>query len=225
MKKKKLVFLINDLPFFMSHRLPIALNAVKNGYDVRIFTGQPASVQMYNSYKNINNKFNFPITELNFKSSDLNLFNNFYVFIKILNTFKKINPDILHVVSMKSIILGGMIARLINIKFLVISFSGFGYLFTGKKTFFERILIFLFLFLLKIICKHKNKKIICQNFVDKTFVLKNGLAKNKEIIFIKGSGVDLKLYKKIKYNINNNVVLMPSRLLKNKGVIDFFEAA
>ena len=63
MKKKKLVFLINDLPFFISHRLHIAKNAVKKGYDVRIFTGQPASLQMYNSYKKINKKFNFPITE------------------------------------------------------------------------------------------------------------------------------------------------------------------
>ena len=130
-----------------------------------------------------------------------------------------------HLVSLKPIILGGIISRIIHVKSVVISFSGLGYIFTGKKNYKTLILKIIVLILLKFICNHKNKKIICQNQIDKEFIIKNKLANINDIIFIKGSGVNLNIYSHIKYNLNKNTILMPSRILKNKGVLEFLEAA
>ena len=47
-KKLKIIFIVNHLAFFISHRLPLAIAAIKNGYEVELITGQPGSVTMEN---------------------------------------------------------------------------------------------------------------------------------------------------------------------------------
>ena len=53
MKRKKILYLVNDIPFFLSHRLDIAKNAKMNGFDVYVFAGKPASRNMYKAYYNL----------------------------------------------------------------------------------------------------------------------------------------------------------------------------
>ena len=43
---KKIVFFINHVAFFVSHRLPLALHAKKNGYEVILITGKAGSKVM-----------------------------------------------------------------------------------------------------------------------------------------------------------------------------------
>ena len=45
-KNKKIIFFINHVAFFVSHRLPLALEAINRGYDVELITGQPGSISM-----------------------------------------------------------------------------------------------------------------------------------------------------------------------------------
>ena len=221
---KKILYLINDLPFFVSHRLPIAEEAFKKGYSINLLTGKSASQIMNANFKNNKKLDLFNIKELNFESSSTHFLKNIFFLVQIVKNFLLIKPDIVHLVSLKPIILGGLACRFLNIKNIVISFSGFGYLFTGKTNFKKKFYKKLILFLLKLICKNNKKIIICQNNYDKNFILENNLANFNEVILIKGSGVDINLYENIKYKISNNLVLMPSRILKNKGVIEFLEA-
>ena len=50
--KKKILFLVNDLSFFISHRLNIALSAKADGYKVKIIYGEVAKKKR----KNFNSK-------------------------------------------------------------------------------------------------------------------------------------------------------------------------
>ncbi len=223
--KKKIIYLINDIPFFISHRLAIANNAFESGYSINLITGKAASQTMNNISRNSEILKRFYIKELNFESSNINIIKNLFYLFNLYSEFKTINPTIVHLVSLKPIILGGIICRLMRINSIVMSFSGLGYLFTGKMNIKTLILKKIVLILLKFICKHKKKKIICQNTIDKEFILKNNLASEDDIVFIKGSGVDLNLFSNINYNIKKKTILMPSRILKNKGVLEFLEAA
>ena len=49
-RRKKLVFFINHLSFFCSHRMPIAIKAIQNNYDVHLIVGKEPN----NDEKNVN---------------------------------------------------------------------------------------------------------------------------------------------------------------------------
>ena len=74
----KILFLINDINFFVSHRLDLALSFKKKGFIPIIVLGKQASLQM-NNYKDRKNDLDkLEIHYLNFRSSNSNIF----VFIK-----------------------------------------------------------------------------------------------------------------------------------------------
>ena len=104
MKKKKIIYLINDLPFFLSHRIAIANEAFKSGYLIHLITGNPASKKMEKTIINSKILNKFYRKELNFESSNLNIFKNLFYLRDIYFEFKKINPAIVHLVSLKPII-------------------------------------------------------------------------------------------------------------------------
>jgi glycosyltransferase involved in cell wall biosynthesis len=72
---------------------------------------------------------------------------------------------------------------------------------------------------------HCNKRVIVQNQDDYSIVVKAGLAKEREVEMIPGSGVDLDEYAPLTGENRKNVVLLPARLLRDKGIIEFLEAA
>ena len=44
--KKKVAYVINHISFFESHILPLALETIKQGYDIKVFCGQGGSKEM-----------------------------------------------------------------------------------------------------------------------------------------------------------------------------------
>ena len=122
---KKIVFLVNIDSFFISHRLPIAEELLKNGYEVHIATE-------FTKYKNKLKKMGFKTHQINFYR---NSFSFFKVIVSIFNIFfllKKIKPNILHLISIKPIILGGLISFFVSVNSLVISVTGLGSMFLNK---------------------------------------------------------------------------------------------
>ncbi len=71
---------------------------------------------------------------------------------------------------------------------------------------------------------HQNKMIIVENKDDYNFLKNKYNLKNKELTLIKGSGVNIK---KLKYRNKNNFknVLLPARVIKEKGIEEFILAA
>tara|TARA_B100000780_G_C20981429_1_gene392208 strand:- start:51 stop:782 length:732 start_codon:yes stop_codon:yes gene_type:complete len=72
--------------------------------------------------------------------------------------------------------------------------------------------------------KHSNKRIIVENKDDYFFLKNTYKIKSKEIQLIKGSGVNLKKYKYKKKN-NSKLVMLPARVIKEKGIEEFIMAA
>ena len=42
-KRNRITYVINNVGFFVSHRLPLALEAIDRGYKVNLITGLPGS--------------------------------------------------------------------------------------------------------------------------------------------------------------------------------------
>ena len=226
MKNKKILFISNHASFFVSHRLNIYQHCLKKNNKFHLIFGNPASISMEKiAIKKLKNfKINF--SKLDFSNNSLSFFNDLFSFIKMIIFIRNFKPNIIHSASPKANLYAGFLGRLFSKTSLVISFSGMGYLYTNessnfltkvKKFVFELVLYFIFL-------KYK-KRIIVQNKEDYSLLKNKYKIKKKNISIIKGgSGVDLKKFSKIKRKKTKNIVMI-SRVLKNKGAIEFFKAA
>lgn len=215
-KVKKILYVVNVDWFFISHRLIIAQNAISNGYKVFIAckdTGRISEIEKL-GVKHIN----LPISR-----SGINPFLEINTLIYLYRIYNNIKPDIVHHITLKPVIYGSIISKLLQIKYVVNAVSGLGYSFTkGRKGIVQKLMIVL----LKFGFNRKNITVIFQNGDDEIFFKKQGITSNfNKIIRIKGSGVDLKQFKKSSMPDDDIIkILLPSRMLWDKGVKELREA-
>ncbi len=224
MKRKKLLFLVNHYPFFISHRLPIAIEAMNKGYLVTILAGRKNDEEDIKSI-NLLKKKKITFKQVSFKSNGTNPFVELFGLIQIFIYMLKFKPDIVHCASPKGVLYGGIVSRLAGVKSLVVAISGMGFLFTQKNklNLFYRFISFIYYLFFKRIFFHPNLAIIVQNKDDYKLLENNGLIRRSIIRLIPGSGVNLNLFKRKTFK--KKIVLFPARLLKNKGIYEFVAAA
>lgn len=126
--------------------------------------------------------------------------------------------------TIKPYLYGGIAARLAGVPAVVSAVAGLGTVFIDnslKAKVVRSVLWFFFRFAFG----HNNQKIIFQNQCDKS-LLSNwiGLAEEKSVL-IRGSGVDLNLYKFLPESVDVPVVTVVARLLVDKGVVEFVDAS
>jgi glycosyltransferase involved in cell wall biosynthesis len=226
---KKILFFINNTAFFVSHRLPIAEKLISEGHDVILVTGKGGSDDMENIA--IKKLANYPISHfrLAFKASSMNPLIEIYSIFQLIYYLLKIKPSVLHCVSPKSVLYGGIAAFFSGTKFVVLAVSGMGHLFSDSKNkpnIFKIILKKSYMFLFKLILLvNRNIKVIVQNQDDFASLTKLRAIPDSNIFLIKGSGVNLKKYNDVSIEAKQKIVLLVGRMLKEKGVYQFIEAA
>jgi len=218
-KNNKLLILINSLSFFCSHRLPIAEASKKEGYDVVIGYGELGGVDPTTLQKRGYKLYHIPM-----KRGGFNLFKDIKTLFYIWNFFKIERPNIVHLVTIKPYLFGGIISRFTKINCTVSAVSGLGSLFLNNNLKSKIILLLLYP-IYKVVFNHHNQKIIFQNRDDVNFFLKWGVLDINKVQIIKGSGVKLENFTELKEQEGIPVVCLASRLLKDKGVHDFVSAA
>ena len=212
---KKILFIVNVDWFFSSHRLPIALEAKKQGYEIHLACGlTDKRVEL--------EKLGIVVHSLDLKRGNSSIYCEFKLLKQLFFIFKLIKPDLVHLITIKPILMGGILAKILKIPAVVISFSGLGLILKNKI--FNKIISFF----LYVALSNKNQKIIFQNNNDRSYIskIRSGIYETSEII--KGSGVDLSIFshsKKENEDCTNLIVMMASRLLYSKGVNEFIKAA
>jgi glycosyltransferase involved in cell wall biosynthesis len=217
--KKKLLILVNDLGFFISHRLPIAEASIDKGFEVVIAYGENENVDLNLLKQKRMSTYLVPMCR-----GGINPFKELKTFYYIWKLFKKERPDIVHLVSIKPYLYGGIISRLTRIPAVVSAISGLGSLFATKNL-ISRILRILIHPLYKLSFNHKNQKVILQNNDDVKLLLEQKVIDASNIILIKGSGVKLENFNNLDENVGVLKVCFAARLIKEKGVYEFVSAA
>jgi glycosyltransferase involved in cell wall biosynthesis len=215
--KRKIIFLVNTDSFFVSHRLPIADKMLKSGYEVHIATE-------FSKHKNRFLKKGFKVHNINFNRNSINILKSLFAFFQIFYLIYKFRPDILHLISLKPIVFGGLVSFIFPVKLLVFSITGLGSMFI-ENSFFNKIRSIFFTFLYRIVFLNSNLKVILQNNDDLKYLVSKAKLNKSKVIMIKGSGVNLNDFKYSKIPKKFPIVLMASRLIKDKGVVEFIEAA
>lgn len=210
----KILYVANVDWFFISHRLPLAQEAVRRGWEVYLIAGDTGKGQFVE-------QFGVKYIPWSLSRSGLNPFHELKSFIFLYEKYKEIKPDILHHIALKPVVYGTIISNLLKVDKVFNALSGLGYSFTNERIIGKIIVLFL-----KIILRNGNNKLILQNKDDVLLFIKKKIVKKEKIILIKGSGVDTDIFHWVdepKYK--PLLVLLPSRMLADKGVREFMQVA
>ena len=161
--KRKLLFVVNVDWFFISHRLPIALEALRQGYEVHLATSLTDKHQELHRH-------GFKIHPIPLDRSGIGLWGLGKTFWQILRIYKIVKPDLVHLVTVKPVLLGGLAARISGVPAVVSAISGLGLIFvaSGLKANMRRWLVAR---LYKIAFSHANSRIIFQNPDDQNYLM------------------------------------------------------
>ncbi|MDS1138798.1 glycosyltransferase family 4 protein [Pusillimonas sp. SM2304] len=214
---RRLLFVVNNPAFFLSHRLPLALAAQQAGFDVHVATMDGPSVSrivgqglahhvlpMSRSGKN-------PIQELR----------SIYAMWRL---FRRLRPDIVHAVTIKPVLYGGIAARLAGVPAYVAAISGLGFIFTRPVQGFD-FLRTAATMLYRLALGHRNSRVIFQNTNDRDVLRQAGVVRPEQAVLVRGSGVDLEGFSMVPEPAGPPVAIMAARLLADKGVREFVDAA
>ena len=214
-----LLIIINVDWFFISHRLPIAIAAKKNGYDVTI-------ASHFTKHKQELLDMGFNVVDVPFSRSGGGIIHEVATIKRIRQVIKEVKPSLIHAVTIKPVLYTGLALKTLkrNIPF-VAAISGLGYVFTASniRAKLTRLVASAFY---KIALSQKYKTVIFQNTSDESILTDVARLTFNDKVLIKGSGADLSVYSYLPENISENIrVVMACRLLKEKGVYEYVDAA
>lgn len=214
-----LLMILNDIAWFWSHRLPLADEILKRGWKLSLATH---SAELDPNLQ----KMNVAGHALPRHTASFNPLAQILLLWNIFKTVRKTRPDIIHAITIRYAFYAGLAARLLFYKPVVFTVAGLGNLYTapGLKM---KILRFFVLPLLRFAFGGKGKFIIFQNPDDRQKMVEAGIVKEDRTVIIRGSGVNLKEFPYQPYEETDEppIILFTSRLLREKGITDFIEAA
>lgn len=213
-----LLFVVNNPAFFMSHRVPVALAAQKAGYDVHVATMDGPAVAdiqalgMTHHAIPMTRSGKHPVQELG-------------TLLALVRLFRRVRPDVVHLVTIKPVLYGGIAARLARVPGMVAAISGLGFVFLSNSL-KMRLVRAVVARLYRIALGHPNSRVIFQNANDRDLLKSLGAVREEQVVIIRGAGVDLDAFAPAPEPPAPPVVVtMVARLLRDKGVQEFVQAA
>ena len=214
---KKIFMFVNVDWFFLSHRLSIAKVAIDKGVDMTVFTD-------FTSPHEKGEHTGFSLLQSPIRRTYVSLYSLCAEFFNTIQLIKRERPSVVHAVTIKPIILLGIVCLIFNTPFIA-SISGLGPGFS-PTSYWGKVRLLLIKALYKIIFSSEKTRVICQSPYDAGILLDNDLVTSEKIIMAEGSGIDLEEYQPQNPVASGVIkVLMASRLLKDKGVREFCAAA
>lgn len=213
---KKLFVIVNVDWFFLSHRKDVALAAQKTGWDVTIVTADTGKLKEIEALglKTIN---------LPMSRSGMNILQELGALNFLRKLYKREKPDVVHHVGMKTILWGTLAAKFSKVNGVVNAISGLGGFFAeDNKGLMARVMPKVLKF------SHDRKNLLCifQNNEDKGLYVKNGIIKEEQARYIKGSGVNLKEFCYTPEPTEGKIrVILTARMIVEKGIFILTEAA
>jgi len=214
----KILYLVSEDWYFVSHRLPLGVAAKDAGYDVGVIT------RLHNHTQTICEAGLKLISLQRMRRSGLHPLRELAFLWELWKIYHREKPDLVHHVGLKPVIYGSLVARLVGVSGVVNALSGLGFVFSSKQV-FARVLRPGIKLALSFGLRHKNVQVIVQNQSDFEKLTRSIGMDSDSVRLIRGAGVDLRLFGKKPPNSKPPLVVLIARMLWDKGVGDFVEAA
>lgn len=219
---RRLLIVVNVGWFFLSHRLPIALAAKEQGYEVHVATALDPALDI-DTERRLKD-FGLIFHRLHFSRSGAHPLQLCRDGLALYRLFRWVRPDVIHLVTLKPVLFGGLVARLSGMNAVVFAIPGRGSVFSarGMRAALRR---WIALRMYKAAYATGRTKVIIQNVEDRDYFLERGIFSPGDVRLIRGSGADVGRFVPIEQPHGVPVVVFASRMLKEKGVAHFVSAA
>lgn len=214
----KILFLVTNDWYFWSHRLALARAARDAGAEVLVMTG-------LNAHRAALELERFRVIPWRSVSArGMNPFREALAVWEVIVAYRRFRPDLVHHIALKPALYGGLAALLCGRIPSIQTIAGLGYLFTDPP---RKILWLRWLLLvgLSVIQRAGKLKTIFQNPDDRDFFTAPRILRAKDSVLIRGSGVNLSVFLPLPEPSGVPVVTLAARMLWDKGIAEFVEAA
>jgi glycosyltransferase involved in cell wall biosynthesis len=214
----KIVVVSHHTKSLLNFRGQMLSEFVKAGHDVTVCAPEN-NPEFIEKFSQMGIAFiTFPLAR-----NGMNPLKDLYALLFLVRTLVQIKPDYVFSASMKPVIYGSLAARVAGVPRIYSLISGSGYAF--MKTTLKNRLITVVVTSLYRLSLPKNRTVFFQNPDDLAQFIDLKLAREDQTVLVNGSGVDLQYYKLAPIVKNGPVFLLICRLIKDKGVVDYVDAA
>lgn len=211
----RLLYVVTEDWYFLSHRLPMARAARDAGYEVHVAT------RIKDSKAGIERE-GFVPHALSWSRGSLSATGSVAAVRELRRLFHEIDPDILHNISLKPVLLGTTASLGFSRLAVVNSLTGLGTLFIGEAKVSGLTRKLVRLVLSRLLWRGRSKTVV-QNPDDRAFVVGLGVPE-ENIVVISGSGVDTRLLTPLPEPPPPMTAAYVGRMLADKGVPTLIEA-
>jgi len=209
----KLLFVVTEDWYFVSHRLPLAVAARAAGFDVVVATREgrhgdairDAGIRLIPF--TLSRRGGNPLREV----------------VALWRLYRHERPDLVHHVALKPVMLGALAAWLAHVPAQVNAVAGLGWLFTSTSG-IVRLVRPGVRWMLARLLRRSNSLTIVQNPEDKSLLERSGVSA-ASMRLIRGAGVDVKVFHPVMPPPGPVCIVLVARMLWDKGVGEFVEAA
>ena len=216
-QNRHLVYVITEDWFFASHFLDRSLAALSCGYRVTVVTRSRETAKQLET-------LGLSFRNIEFARRGLNPLKEILTILQLRKIFRQLKPDIIHNIALKPVVLGSIAAQFARVQNVVNALVGMGYVFTSTEK-QARLLRPFVNSLIRYVLNHQNTKVIIENNDDLNNLVAGKFVKRESIARIKGAGVDLEKFSYQQQPPAPIKVIMVSRMLRDKGVEEFVQAA
>jgi glycosyltransferase involved in cell wall biosynthesis len=212
-----LLFLVTEDWYLCSHRLPLARAAIADGFRISVVTRVARHGDEIRAA-------GIELVPMDLRRRSMNPFQAGRTVFELARIYRRVRPDIVHHVALKPVLYGSMAARLAGVPAVVNAVAGMGYAFSSTD-FKARLLRPAISAAFRALLNAQNSRLIVQNPDDRALLIARGIVDAERVRLIRGSGVDTTVFLPHPEPTGTPVVMLASRILRDKGVLEFIDAA
>ena len=222
--QQKLLYVVNEAYYFLSHYSALAQTALEAGYEVHVAAPDDHvwAPDGFGVQDVCDRGFGFHAIPLSRRGQ--NPLQDMRTAAALLGLYRRLRLDLVHHLTIKPVLYGGIASRVARIPAAVSAVTGLGQVFVarGLRAAGLRALVRLGY---RIAMRHPNARVIVQNSADGETLLRLGAVTPNRLVLVKGSGVSLTRFTPSPEAGGIPLIALPGRLIWEKGVGEFVEAA
>ncbi|KAA0218537.1 MAG: glycosyltransferase family 1 protein [Lautropia sp.] len=211
--RPRLLFVVTEDWYFRSHRLALAKAAIAAGFDVAVATRVA-------NHAGAIEELGVRVVPFAIDRGGMNLLRDALTIARLAILYRRERPDIVHHVAMKPVLYGSLAARMAGVRRIVNALAGMGWLFTAERSAQGRLPAVVGRLMRSAL---RSTCVIVQNPDDAAAVAEQWSPADLRVI--RGAGVDCHAFTPVPTPPEPPLVVLPARMLADKGVNEFVDAA
>jgi glycosyltransferase involved in cell wall biosynthesis len=211
----KIVLFANTDWYLYNFRLSLAETIKAKGHKLVLLSPRGPYVQKLK-------EMGYSWKEVKLNRKGFNPYEEIKTILTVRSIYKIEKPDLVHHFTIKCVIYGSIAGKILGVRKIINSITGLGFIFLNDNFRTRSIRWFVKAFYR---ISLKNTEVVFQNEDDCDLFINNHLVKQEQVTIIPGSGVDTDKFKPEKEPEGIPTVILIGRMLRDKGIFEFIEAA